>query len=249
MKLVIQRVSHASVEVDGQATGKIAHGLALLLGIKQGDTMEQVEQLAKKVLSIRLWPDLKDPSKQWASNVVDNKFAILVVSQFTLFATFKKPKPDFHAAMGGDQAKLLYEAFVERCRAALSPDRVATGVFGAMMQVSICNEGPVTVELEAEPAAAPSSVPASSSASGAASPAAPLHAAAGAESVGGGRAGQADLEEKLAAQPYVGGYMPTRQDAELFAQMRSSETPAAPNLLRWYQHVGSFSEAERGRWA
>merc|ERR1740123_1032406 len=152
MKLVIQRVAHASVEVAGSCVGRINQGLVLLLGIENGDRLEQVSQLATKVLKLRLWPDLKDPNKQWASSVVDNKYGLLVVSQFTLFATFKKPKPDFHKAMGGDDAQALYEAFVEQCRKGVAdPSLVATGSFGAMMQVDLRNDGPVTVELVAEP--------------------------------------------------------------------------------------------------
>lgn len=152
MKLVIQRVATASVTVAGTCVGRISQGLVVLLGIEQGDRMEQVSQLTTKLLKLRLWPDLKDPSKQWASSVVDNKYGLLVVSQFTLFATFKKPKPDFHRAMGGDEANALYEAFVEQCRKGLpDPDLVATGTFGAFMDVDLRNDGPVTVELVAEP--------------------------------------------------------------------------------------------------
>ena len=110
------------------------------------DGMEQVNYLAPKLLKLRLWPDLKDPAKQWASSVTDNNFdarrvaisshtwaqELLVVSQFTLFATFKKPKPDFHQAMGGASAEELYEAFVAQLRTQVKG--VATGSFGAMMQ-------------------------------------------------------------------------------------------------------------------
>merc|ERR1712216_631370 len=86
---------------------------------------------------------------------VDNNYEVLVVSQFTLFATFKKPKPDFHQAMGGDRAKSLYEFFVERCRQEYRTDKVATGEFGAYMQVDLRNDGPVTVELVADPTGEP----------------------------------------------------------------------------------------------
>ena len=179
-------------KVDGEVMGEIANGLVLLLGIKQGDTMEQVDQLAKKVLRMRLWPDPANPSKQWASSVSDNEYGLLVVSQFTLFATFKRKKPDFKAAMGGDRARVLYEAFVDRCRAALGPERVATGVFGAMMQVRLCNEGPVTVELEAEPAPAPAGAEAGP-------PAAPQQGAGG----GGGHPGR-PLRGLASAAPALG---------------------------------------------
>ena len=100
-----------------------------------------MNHLASKVSRLRLWPDLKDSKKQWASSVVDNGFELMVVSQFTLFATFKKPKPDFHQAMGGNEAEGLYEAFVGKCRSELSPGKVSTGSFGAMMNVELCNDG------------------------------------------------------------------------------------------------------------
>lgn len=124
--------------------GHVCSGLLLLLGIEQGDGLDQVNHLASKVSKLRLWPDLKDSKKQWASSVVDNGFELMVVSQFTLFATFKKPKPDFHQAMGGSEAEGLCEAFVGKCRSELSPGKVSTGSFGAMMNVELCNDGPGT---------------------------------------------------------------------------------------------------------
>merc|ERR1712216_388939 len=103
-------------------------------------------------MKMRLWPCLKEPTKQWASSVVDNDYGVLVISQFTLFATFKKPKPDFHVAMGGDEAQVLYNAFVAKCRTeGKKAERIAEGKFGAMMQVWLVNDGPVTLELVADP--------------------------------------------------------------------------------------------------
>lgn len=236
---MIQRVGRASVEVDDEIVGSIGRGLMVLLGIEQGDTMEQVQQLATKLLKLRLWPDLKDPNKQWASSVVDNGYQLLVVSQFTLFATFKKPKPDFHQAMGGDEAKALYEAFVEKCRAEAGPAQVATGVFGAMMQVDLRNEGPVTVELTAAPAGA---VPTAQD--GQAGGSKPRTSA--------GDAAGGDLEALLEHQPYISGYMPSSADAELFCKLRASGAagpPATPNMVRWFEHVASFSDYERSAWS
>ncbi|CAE6972852.1 Dtd1 [Symbiodinium sp. CCMP2592] len=248
MKLVIQRVTRASVVIDEKIHSTIGKGLLLLLGIEQGDGLEQVNHLASKVSKLRLWPDLKDSKKQWASSVVDNGFELMVVSQFTLFATFKKPKPDFHQAMGGNEAEGLYEAFVGKCRSELSPGKVSTGSFGAMMNVELCNDGPVTVELSAPitgaastaPSAAPS---ASGSASGAgASPTARAARAAGCR--------DGELEERLEQKPYLAGYFPTAEDAEYFAKLSQpgARPPSSPNLLRWYEHVASFSEAERSLW-
>ncbi|CAE7326099.1 Dtd1 [Symbiodinium necroappetens] len=244
MKLVIQRVTRASVVIDEKTHSSIGKGLLLLLGIEQGDGLDQVNHLASKVSRLRLWPDLKDSKKQWASSVVDNGFELMVVSQFTLFATFKKPKPDFHQAMGGSEAEGLYEAFVGKCRSELSPGKVSTGSFGAMMNVELCNDGPVTVELLSAPVGAASTAPsvapsASGSASAAPSASPTARAADGAE-----------LEERLEEKPYLGGYFPTAEDAEYFAKLSHGGLPrSSPNLLRWYEHVASFSERERSLWA
>mmetsp|Transcript_46450 Transcript_46450/g.92213 ORF Transcript_46450/g.92213 Transcript_46450/m.92213 type:complete len:197 (-) Transcript_46450:68-658(-) len=153
MKLVLQRVTRASVVVEGQSVGSIGPGLVVLFGVQHGDTVSQAQKLARQLTGLRLWPSAEDPTKQWAASVLDREFQLLVVSQFTLFATFKKPKPNFNRAMGGDEAKALYEIFVEECRSHIGGERVATGVFGAMMQVDLCNDGPVTVELVADPPA------------------------------------------------------------------------------------------------
>ncbi|CAE7453173.1 D-tyrosyl-tRNA(Tyr) deacylase 1 [Symbiodinium microadriaticum] len=244
MKLVIQRVTRASVVIDEKTHSSIGKGLLLLLGIEQGDGLDQVNHLASKVSKLRLWPDLKDSKKQWASSVVDNGFELMVVSQFTLFATFKKPKPDFHQAMGGSEAEGLYEAFVGKCRSELSPGKVSTGSFGAMMNVELCNDGPVTVELLSAPVGAANTAPsvapsASGSASAAPSASPTARAADGAE-----------LEERLEEKPYLGGYFPTAEDAEYFAKLSHGGLPrSSPNLLRWYEHVASFSERERSLWA
>mmetsp|Transcript_41530 Transcript_41530/g.83840 ORF Transcript_41530/g.83840 Transcript_41530/m.83840 type:complete len:192 (+) Transcript_41530:83-658(+) len=151
MKLVIQRVESASVEVGAETISRIGRGLMVLLGIQKGDTLEQVQKLAAKVVKLRLWPATDDPNKPWVSSVIDNGFEILVVSQFTLFATFSKPRPNYVRAMGGDEAEALYEAFLGLLRKELGAERVAAGRFGAMMTVELRNDGPVTVELVAEP--------------------------------------------------------------------------------------------------
>lgn len=145
--------------MDGATLSSIGPGLLILLGIRKGDTEEQARQLARKVAKLRLWADLKDGSRQWASSVADNGFEVLVVSQFTLFATFKKPKPNYNRAMGGDAARQLYETFVEQCRAELGDAKVSTGSFGALMQVDLRNDGPVTVELVADPPEAAPALP------------------------------------------------------------------------------------------
>lgn len=271
MKLVIQRVTNGSVKVDGAIVGQIGRGLVVLLGIEQGDALQQVHQLSAKLLKVRLWPDLKDPSKQWASSVVDNAYELLVVSQFTLFATFKKPKPDFHQAMGGEVAQQLYDTFVEDCRAGLGKSRVATGVFGAMMQVEILNDGPVTVELVNEPGgnAAPSEKGAAPPVKTASAKVEQTPASANkplAESSASTRdtssqlatdnlnSGEGALEELLGMQPYLGGFQPSKKDAEHFARLqrtggRLPNGSSLPNTARWYTHIESFGVKARLAWS
>lgn len=103
MRLVIQRVTEASVTVDGEVTGAIGRGLCVLCGIHEGDTDSAAEWAAKKLCSIRLWED--SAGKPWAQSAAQGKYDLLLVSQFTLFATLKGNKPDFHHAMGPDKAK------------------------------------------------------------------------------------------------------------------------------------------------
>eukprot|EP00928_Gymnodinium_smaydae_P088957 TRINITY_DN72988_c0_g1_i1.p1 TRINITY_DN72988_c0_g1~~TRINITY_DN72988_c0_g1_i1.p1 ORF type:complete len:324 (-),score=108.01 TRINITY_DN72988_c0_g1_i1:210-1181(-) len=253
MKLVIQRVEDASVEVDSEIVGAIGRGLMVLLGIEHGDTLEQVNQLATKLLKTRLWPDLKDPNKQWASSVVDNGYGLLVVSQFTLFATFKKPKPDFHQAMGGEEAKKLYEAFVQRCRSEYQEDKVKTGSFGAMMKVRLCNDGPVTVELVAAPGGANGGSCAGSNGAGSAKSAAggkpPAYGAAGAnggaaaKSATGARAAAA-----AAAAPGAGAATAAAGAAKGAPELSSAAVAAGAaleDLLTQQPYIAGFEPSSR----
>ncbi|CAL1129829.1 unnamed protein product [Cladocopium goreaui] len=258
MKLVIQRVTSASVKVDGNVCSEIGRGLLVLMGIEQGDAMDQVNYLAPKLLKLRLWPDLKEPGKQWASSVVDNGFELLVVSQFTLFATFKKPKPDFHQAMGGDQAQQLYEAFIKKLAASDGPKAVATGVFGALMQVELCNDGPVTVELVSNPetskspeTSTPSATPKST-----ATPKGTTETVKPAKTAKTSAESAESLETILAQQPYLGGFTPSAKDAKHFEAMQKSNlsgplqsgSAPAPHTARWFEHIRSFSQMERSQW-
>lgn len=263
MKLVIQRVKNAGVNVDGEEVAGIKHGLMILLGIEVGDAAEQATQLASKLLKIRLWPDRANPDKAWASSVKDNDFELLIVSQFTLFASFKKPKPDYHQAMGGDKAEELYETFVQACRDGYKSSKVATGRFGAMMDVTLTNDGPVTVELISKPcieaekdevkgqkvvdpapvkSCAPdvAEMPKVSSASGrkVENSSVSSHLYDG-------------LEEILAHQPYLGGFTPSRVDGQTFAKIGNQGVPlpSSPNIQRWFKHIYSFPECIRAQWA
>ena len=149
MRVLVQRVAHAEVRVpaaDGgeRVTGRIARGLLLLVGFTHGDGDEQLEWMADKVLGLRIFADAED---RMNLAVTDVGGGVLVVSQFTLYGDARKGKrPSFVDAARPEQAVPLYERFVERLRARGVP--VATGEFGAMMQVALVNDGPVTLWLE-----------------------------------------------------------------------------------------------------
>ncbi|GLD95341.1 hypothetical protein PINS_up003985 [Pythium insidiosum] len=146
MRVVLQRVTGASVRVDGEVVGQIGKGLVCLVGITREDTEEDAEFCCRRLLNARLWPDEKDTA--WKSSVVSNGYEVLLVSQFTLYGYFQGNKPDFHLAMAPAPAKEFYHAFCDRVRAAHSADKVAEGVFGAMMEVSLVNDGPVTMTID-----------------------------------------------------------------------------------------------------
>jgi len=144
MRIVLQRVSRAKVTVDGRVTGEIGRGLLLLAGFTDGDTDEALAWMAKKVVQLRIFPD--DEGKMNRS-VEEADGGILVVSQFTLYGDARKGnRPSFIDAARPEVAVPLYERFVEMLRAAGRP--VATGEFGAMMDVELVNDGPVTLVLE-----------------------------------------------------------------------------------------------------
>ena len=144
MKALLQRVTAASVAVDGQTVGQIDAGLLVFLGITAQDTAECIPRLADKVLGLRIFPDADKPMNR---SVVDVGGALLVVSQYTLAADTRKGKrPGFSTAAPPEVAEPLYTAFVAALEARHGP--VARGVFGADMQVSLVNDGPVTFLLD-----------------------------------------------------------------------------------------------------
>ncbi|KAL1842216.1 hypothetical protein VTJ49DRAFT_5828 [Mycothermus thermophilus] len=150
MKAILQRVLSASVTVDQQVVSKIGKGVLVFAAMAPGDTEKEAESLAAKVLKLKLWDD--ESGGRWKKNVQDIDGEVLCVPQFTLLASTKKgSKPDFHGAMGGDEARRLYEYFFSRVQAGYSPDKVKNGVFQAMMEVALVNDGPVTLELVAQP--------------------------------------------------------------------------------------------------
>jgi D-tyrosyl-tRNA(Tyr) deacylase len=167
MRAVVQRVTSASVEVDGEIVGKIGPGLLCLVGLRDTDTDKDADYIARKILGLRLWPS-PDGSKAWDQNVQQRGYGVLCVSQFTLFGRLKGAgKPDYSKAMPPQQAHEAYAAFLDRLRQSYEPDRIQDGVFGAMMQVggglgnldgaesgslgcpvSLVNDGPVTFLLD-----------------------------------------------------------------------------------------------------
>lgn len=143
---LIQRVKSASVEVNGETVGEIQQGILLLLGIQKADTEATASKLIEKILSYRIFADA---DKKMNCNVQQISGGILVVSQFTLAADTKKgTRPSFSSAAPPAQAEALYNHFAEQLR--MKHDKVATGIFGADMQVALVNDGPVTFMLEME---------------------------------------------------------------------------------------------------
>ena len=145
MRAIVTRVSSASVEIGGVVTGQIDKGFLVLLGIKNGDTEADAIKLASKVCTLRVFADC-DGKMNLDLTAVGG--GILVISQFTLYADCKSRRPGFTAAARPDTAIPLYELFIERCRN--EGFTVETGEFGAMMNVSSVNDGPVTILFDTE---------------------------------------------------------------------------------------------------
>lgn len=144
MRIVLQRVLEASVEVDGNTVGSIGKGYLALLGVGEGDTKADAERLAAKMVNLRIFSDENDKINLSLSDVGGE---LLVVSQFTLYADCRKGnRPNFTQAAKPDAANELYEYFTEMCREKVPV--VQTGIFGADMKVSLVNDGPFTVILE-----------------------------------------------------------------------------------------------------
>ena len=144
MKLVIQRVKHASVTVEGNVTGKIGKGFLVFIGIADSDTKEIADQYVKKLLNLRIF---EDENGKTNLSLKDVNGELLLISQFTLYADCRKGnRPSFINAGAPDMAKALYEYMIEACRKEIPV--VHTGIFGADMQVELLNDGPFTVVLD-----------------------------------------------------------------------------------------------------
>ena len=144
MKAVIQRVSHASVVVDSKTVGSCNEGYMILLGVAEGDTEAEAELLAKKIVNLRIF---EDENGKMNRSVKDIDGEILVISQFTLLANYSHGnRPDFLASAKPDVANRLYEYF--KALLSLEVRRVESGIFGAHMEVSLLNNGPVTIVMD-----------------------------------------------------------------------------------------------------
>jgi D-tyrosyl-tRNA(Tyr) deacylase len=146
MRAVVQRVSRCKVTVEGKVVGEISAGLLVLLGVEKEDTEISADYLVQKTLGLRIFEDAEEKMNL---SVMDTRGEVLVVSQFTLYGDVRKGKrPSFDAAARPDEAKRLYEYFVEKVRA--SGLRCETGQFQAMMDVELVNAGPVTILVDSE---------------------------------------------------------------------------------------------------
>ncbi|HIV22812.1 MAG TPA: D-tyrosyl-tRNA(Tyr) deacylase [Candidatus Merdiplasma excrementigallinarum] len=144
MKFVIQRVTEASVTINGQVTGSIGRGFMVLIGVGKEDTREEADRLIKKMIGLRIFADENGKTNL---SLKDVGGSLLLVSQFTLYANCSKGnRPSFVDAGDPRQAEELYDYIVSRCRQQV-PD-VQTGEFGEEMQVRLCNDGPFTIILE-----------------------------------------------------------------------------------------------------
>lgn len=147
MKIILQRVSRAQVRVDGAVVGNIERGVVLLVGVTHTDTREQADWLAKKIATLRVF-EAVDGASGFDRSLLDVGGEALVISQFTLYGEARKGRrPDFIAAARPEFAAPLIDYFCAQLRA--QGVAIQTGVFGAIMQVELVNEGPVTLTLEA----------------------------------------------------------------------------------------------------
>ncbi|MFP4081285.1 MAG: D-aminoacyl-tRNA deacylase [Candidatus Aminicenantes bacterium] len=144
MKVILQRVKEASVRIRGEINSRIREGMCLLVGIEKGDTERDAEYLARKVAELRVFPDEEGKMNRDLSEI---KGQVLAVSQFTLAGSLKKGRrPSFDKAEYPERAEKLFDYFVERIRQ--KGIQVETGIFGALMEVHLVNDGPVTFILE-----------------------------------------------------------------------------------------------------
>lgn len=146
MRAVVQRVTSSNVSVDGNIIGEIKQGFNVLIGISKDDTIEDLKYIKDKIVNLRVFQDENDKMNL---SLLDVKGEILVISQFTLYGDCRKGRrPNFMDALGGEEAKKLYEEFLELLKT--SDLKVECGEFGADMKVNINNDGPVTILLDSK---------------------------------------------------------------------------------------------------
>lgn len=143
MRVIVQRVKEASVKVEGKVVGKTSYGYLLLVGFTEGDSINNIQEMVKKVINLRV---MDDENGVMNKSILDINGSILSVSQFTLYAdTRKGNRPSYVNALKGELASPLYDKFNEELSKYL---HVETGIFGAEMEVSLINDGPITIMLE-----------------------------------------------------------------------------------------------------
>ena len=143
MRVLVQRSNNASVVIDNKIYNKIDNGLVLLVGFTEGDDIEKIKYLARKIVNLRIFPDENDIMNK---SILDYGGEVLSISQFTLYAdTSKGNIPSYIKALGGEEANKLYELFNKELEKYV---KVKTGVFGADMEINISNIGPTTISLE-----------------------------------------------------------------------------------------------------
>lgn len=149
MRVVIQRVTHGSVTIAEPAyQQKIGEGMVILLGIRQGDSLEDVRFLADKCVNTRIF---EDENGKMNLSLLSTNGEALIISQFTLYGdAHRGNRPSFSDAARPEEAIPLYEAFIARVQETLSTQRVKTGIFGAMMQIELLNDGPVTLIIDSK---------------------------------------------------------------------------------------------------
>ena len=146
MRVVIQRVKNAQVDIENKTVGSIDQGLVVLLGIEMADTLDDLIWTVKKITQLRIFSDAEDVMNR---SLLDVAGELLLISQFTLMAATKKGnRPSYIRAAKHEYAIPMYEAFIGEIERVMKP--IATGVFGADMPVSLCNDGPVTLQLDSK---------------------------------------------------------------------------------------------------
>lgn len=146
MKVILQRSKEASISVDKKIVGRIDNGLVLLVGFNENDTSHEIDYMVDKIINLRIFDDENGIMNK---SLLDINGSILSISQFTLYADTKKGRrPSYKSAMSPDKATILYDEFNQKLKN--RNIKVATGIFGASMEVSLVNDGPVTIILERE---------------------------------------------------------------------------------------------------